>query len=171
VASSFAELLVLTRADARGDAGRALGPLQRLRSTVNPKAGLKWNVASASRCALPMRPRFARPRSRRCPQARSWAAPNVRDPVTCPVPEPVEPQLRALRAGDRERQSGAQARACVEHHSRRRLRAVARRFVHDRRVQHPAPGPDRLHRPEFLLEHEPTIRATSSAIPTAPSNT
>ena len=130
------------RLDARGLAGRALRPLQRLRLDDESEGRIEVEGVSGRRLARHLRDGVsrafalrdvARPAAGLRDRARSADLPGAR---------PFESELRALRAGELERQSGAAARAGAQRHRRHRLRAVARRVVHRRRISHRGTRPD-----------------------------
>src|SRR4029453_13909469 len=60
-------------------------------STVNPKAGLKWKVASGVALRATYATPFRAPPLSETPQGQQPGFPIGRDPVTCPVPDPANP--------------------------------------------------------------------------------
>ena len=75
-------------------------------STVNPKAGLKWKVASGVALRATYATGFRAPSLSETSQGAQPGGAVVRDPVTCPVPDPANPNcdrfVQATSSGNPE---------------------------------------------------------------------
>jgi hypothetical protein len=146
VGSAYAELALTITASLEATLAARWDHYSDFGSTTNPKAGLKWKVSPGVALRAYLRDRLSRAIAVRDVPRRDTRLRGRARSDDLPGPRRGESQLHFSRAGELDRQPGAQARARAQRDRRHRLRALARRIVHRRRLPDRAARPDRLHR-------------------------